>query len=169
MGGGSLVLFVYFLFFGVPFAIDITRSHAARLAWDSLLSMVFFVQHSGMIRRSAKERMARRIPRTYQAALYSIASGTALFALVLLWQPTHQFLFRFHGPARWLALCLAVLARVRRFASFCSLLGLRSLSVRPPSSLPVHPPADLVDARPVDRPRPLQRALERVDRGGRQA
>ncbi len=46
------------------FSIDIARSHAARLAWDSLLCLVFFLQHSGMIRRSAKERIDKwvRVP-----------------------------------------------------------------------------------------------------------
>lgn len=110
IGGGSLVLFAYFLLFGVPFAIRIAPSHAARLAWDALLCVAFFLQHSGMIRRGAKERMARRVPGIYYPALYSIASGTALCALILLWQPTDQFLFRLPGPARWLSGCLSVLA-----------------------------------------------------------
>ncbi len=109
-GGGSLALFAYFLLFGVPFAVEITHSHAARLAWDSLLCGIFFLQHSGMIRRGAKERMAKRVPVIYYPAVYSIASGTALFALILLWQPTNQFLFRLHGPACWLSVCLSVLA-----------------------------------------------------------
>jgi methanethiol S-methyltransferase len=109
-GGGSLVLFAYFLLFGVPYVIGIAPSHAVRLAWDSLLCVVFFLQHSGMIRRGAKERMAKRVPGIYYPAVYSIASGTALFALILLWQPTNQFLFRLHGPARWLSVCLSVLA-----------------------------------------------------------
>jgi protein-S-isoprenylcysteine O-methyltransferase Ste14 len=110
IGGGSLALFAYFLLFGVPFAIEITPSDAARLAWNSLLCVLFFLQHSGMIRRSAKERMAKRVPVIYYPAVYSIASGTALFALILLWQPTSEFLFCLHGPARWVSVCLSVLA-----------------------------------------------------------
>lgn len=110
LGGGSLILFAYFLLFGTPFGIDIAHSHAARLAWDALLCLIFFLQHSGMIRRSAKERIAKRVPVIYYPALYSIASGAALFTLVLLWQPTNQFLFRLHGPARWLSICLALVA-----------------------------------------------------------
>jgi protein-S-isoprenylcysteine O-methyltransferase Ste14 len=109
-GGGSLVLFAYFLLFGTPFAIDIAHSDAACLAWDALLCLIFFLQHSGMIRRSAKERIAKRVPAIYYPALYSIASGAALFALVLLWQPTSQFLFRLHGPARWLSVWLSLVA-----------------------------------------------------------
>ena len=59
IGGGSLVLFAYFLVFGTPSLFDIAHSHAARLAWDSLLCLAFFLQHSVMIRRGAKERIAK--------------------------------------------------------------------------------------------------------------
>lgn len=114
-GGGSLVLFVYFVLFGAPLAVDIWRSQAARLAWDALLCGVFFFQHSGMIRRGAKERIARRVPATSYPALYSIASGSALLALILLWQPTDQFLFHLPGPVRWVSGGVA-LAAVAGFA-----------------------------------------------------
>ena len=110
IGGGSLVLFAYFLLFGVPFAIRIAHSHAARLGWDSLLCLAFFLQHSGMIRRSAKARLARQVPTTYYPAFYSIASGTTLCALILLWQPSTEFLFGLHGPAPWLSVSLSGLA-----------------------------------------------------------
>jgi protein-S-isoprenylcysteine O-methyltransferase Ste14 len=121
IGGGSLVLFVYFLLFGPPFPIAIAHSHATRLALDSFLCLAFFVQHSGMIRRGVKQRIAERIPSTYHSALYSIASGACLFALVLAWQPTTNFLFRLQGPARWLSAAIALLA-VAGFA-----WGIRSL------------------------------------------
>lgn len=109
-GGGSLGYFAYFLLVGPPSAIDLGGSHAARLAWDSLLCLVFFLQHSGMIRRGTKARLAQRVPAIYYPALYAIASGAALFAVVFLWQPTHQILFRLRGPARWLPAGLVVLA-----------------------------------------------------------
>jgi methanethiol S-methyltransferase len=110
IGGGSLLLFAYFLYFGAPFAVRIARSGASRLAWDSLLCIVFFLQHSGMVRRSAKTYVARRVQAIYHPALYSIASGMALSALVLFWQPTDEFLFGLHGPAPWLSGLLAALA-----------------------------------------------------------
>ncbi len=83
IGGGSLLLFVYFLLFGTPSPVDVAQSDTARLAFDAVLCLAFFVQHSGMIRRGAKQRLAKRIPSTYYPALYSISSGACLFALVL--------------------------------------------------------------------------------------
>jgi len=145
IGGGSLLLFTCFLLFGTPWPIDIAHSDPARLGWDALLCLVFFVQHSGMIRRSAKERMARRLPAMYQPALYSIASGLALFALILLWQPTRQFLFHLHGPVRWLSGCVALSAiagflwgvcSLRRFDPFGTAPLTASLRGARPPSLP---------------------------------
>jgi protein-S-isoprenylcysteine O-methyltransferase Ste14 len=121
IGGGSLVLFVYFLLFGTPSPIGIAHSDPACLAIDAALCFAFFLQHSGMIRRGAKQRLAKRIPTTYHPALYSIASGVFLCALVVAWQPTTDFLFHLRGPARWLSAAIAVLA-VAGFA-----WGVRSL------------------------------------------
>ncbi len=110
IGGGSLVLFFYFLLFGTPSPISIAHSDAARLAIDAALCLAFFLQHSGMIRRSAKQRLAMRIRSTYHPALYSIVSGAFLLPLVLAWQPTTTFLFRLPGPARWLSAGVVLLA-----------------------------------------------------------
>ena len=110
IGGGSLLLFVYFLLFGTPSRIGIAHSDAGRLAFDAVLCLAFFIQHSGMIRRGAKQRLAKRMQSSYHPAVYSIASGACLLALVLAWQPTTNFLFRLQGPARWLSAAIALLA-----------------------------------------------------------
>src|SRR5512144_1002430 len=99
IGGGSLLLFVYFLLFGTPSRVGIAHSDAGRLAFDAVFCLAFFVQHSGMIRRGAKQRLAKRMPSSHLPAVYSIASGTCLLALVLAWQPTTNFLFRLQGLA----------------------------------------------------------------------
>jgi protein-S-isoprenylcysteine O-methyltransferase Ste14 len=58
------------------------------LGWDAALSLSFFFQHSGMVRRGFRDRyLARIVAPPYQPAVYSIASGIALTAVVLLWQP----------------------------------------------------------------------------------
>jgi methanethiol S-methyltransferase len=121
IGGGSLVLFVYFLLFGAPLRASLAHSEPTRLAWDALLCIVFFLQHSGMIRRGVKDRIARRIPAACYPALYSIASGIALTALILLWQPSDRLLFRLGDAWRWLSAGMA-LAAVAGFA-----WGVRSL------------------------------------------
>lgn len=144
IGGASLLLFVYFLFFGVPLAVEITPSPTARIAWNGLLCAAFFLQHSGMIRHGVKKRLARRIPMIYHPALYSIASGIVLFAVILLWQPSPQLLLELHGPPRWILLGLSMLAMagfawgvhsLREFDPFGTLaLRARVRGVPPPAA-----------------------------------
>jgi len=132
VGSVSLLLFAYFVLLGSPFFLPIANSHAARLVFDSLLCLGFFVQHSGMIRRGPKNRIAKCVGAMYQPAVYSIASGAALITVVLLWQPTNEFLFRLRGSARWFSVCLALLA----VAGF--VWGVRSLGVFDPfGTLPI--------------------------------
>jgi protein-S-isoprenylcysteine O-methyltransferase Ste14 len=107
-GVGSLALFVAFPLGSRP--VPIAMSKAGALWWDTLLSLLFFTQHSGMIRRRFREFVSGPVPAPYQRAIYSVASGIALSALVLLWQPAEGYLWRLQGLFRWAAHALALVA-----------------------------------------------------------
>jgi protein-S-isoprenylcysteine O-methyltransferase Ste14 len=110
-GGGSMLLFGVFLFFGPLRLIHMGWSEPATLAWDGLLSLVFFVQHSSMLRRGFRQRLARIIPPHYHGALYAISSGFALTAVVIFWQSSSIGLYALEGVPRWLVrglFCLAM-------------------------------------------------------------
>ena len=72
------------------------------------------VQHSGMVRREFRDRTSGIIPRRYGRAVYSIASGLLLTAIVTLWQPSDTHLFVLDGPFR-LAAYAGVLAAIAVF------------------------------------------------------
>jgi protein-S-isoprenylcysteine O-methyltransferase Ste14 len=78
------------------------------LFWDAGLSFLFFLQHSGMVR--PRFRAVLHVPQHYQGAIYAIASGVALLAVVLLWQPTDVALLVLEGAPRWAAHVCAILA-----------------------------------------------------------
>lgn len=80
------------------------------LPWDALLSLAFFAQHSGMVRRSARARLAAVIPSHYQGAAYAIASGIALALVVALWQPSETRLLVLEGAPRWTMQAVGALA-----------------------------------------------------------
>ena len=80
------------------------------LPWDALLSLAFFVQHSGMVRRSVRARLSAFVPPRYQGALYSIASGIVLALVVALWQRSETRLIVLEGVPRWIAQSLSFLA-----------------------------------------------------------
>ena len=110
VGGGSLVLFGVFLAVG-PFTP--VRFHASQyqiLLWDGFFSLLFFVQHSGMVRKSSRIRLARILASHYHHSAYSIASGIVLTAVVILWQPTQTVLYRAEGSVRLLFGGVSVLA-----------------------------------------------------------
>jgi methanethiol S-methyltransferase len=110
IGGGSLVLFGLFLVSGPIATVRFDVSERQALLWDAMLSVVFFIQHSGMIRTSFRDRLAPVVPRHYQPAIYAIASGIALTAVALLWQPSQTFLYQAEGLLRWMLRAIAVFA-----------------------------------------------------------
>jgi len=107
-----MFLFGVFLFFGPLPLVRMGYSEPVALAWDGLLSLVFFGQHSSMLRRGVRGQLARVIPAHYHGALYAIASGVVLIAVVVLWQPSSVLLYAFEGSSRWLVRGLFLLAMV---------------------------------------------------------
>jgi protein-S-isoprenylcysteine O-methyltransferase Ste14 len=102
IGGISLLLFLIFLFNGSFNFIDLGFTDFAGLTWDVLLSMVFFVQHSGMIRRRFRSRLSTLIPSHYIDAVYAITSAVTLTAVIILWQPSSTVLYELQGSLRWM-------------------------------------------------------------------
>lgn len=102
IGGCSLLLFLIFLYVRSFGWINLGLSKPMELAFDSMLCMVFFVQHSTMIRKSFKNRLCKIIPAYYHGAVYSITSGTILLILIVLWQDSHHLLFSLTGELRWI-------------------------------------------------------------------
>jgi methanethiol S-methyltransferase len=109
LGLGSVILFA-----GAPLgALRILRPDwplATILLWDTGLSLLFFIQHSGMVRRPFRAWMGRLVDPQYHGAIYGIASGVALAAVVLLWQPSQALIFVLAGPARTLTAGLSLAA-----------------------------------------------------------
>lgn len=108
-GAGSIALFAL-----APIgSLRVFRTEwplASVLLWDALLSLAFFIQHSGMVRRGFRGRLARFIPSRYHPAVYAIASGVVLAAVVVLWQPSGGPLLVLDGFARWIAQGASLLA-----------------------------------------------------------
>ncbi len=101
LGGLSLLGFFAVLLIGPFELVPLGLGPRATLAWDAMLCLVFFAQHSVMVRRAFRESVGWAVPAHYQSAVYSIASGVVLLLVVGLWQHTHVVLFSAAGPARW--------------------------------------------------------------------
>ena len=128
-GGGSLMAFLVFLLAGSPELINLKLRTNEALWWDAGLSMAFFIQHSGMVRRSFRQRLAHFLPEEYEGAIYAIASGIVLLALIVLWQKSFPVFTVSRGVFRWLFYVVYLLS----FTGF--IWGTRALKVFDPYGL----------------------------------
>ena len=131
IGGASLLAFVVFVLNGPVRVVRLASTPASALLLDGLLCGAFFVQHSGMVRRSFQDRIARFVPRPYVPAIYAIASGLALGVLLVAWQPTGLVIASAGGPFRWAVRSLAVVAVVVFVAGVRALRYFDPFGVRP--------------------------------------
>ena len=122
-GCGSIILLIGARAFGYS---NHGWSEPTILAWDTALSLLFFVQHSGMVRTSFRSRLATVVATRYLGAIYSIASGIALSIVVVFWQRSQIHLFQPEGMLLWLARVCA-LSAIMIFA--LSIYSLRSFDM----------------------------------------
>jgi protein-S-isoprenylcysteine O-methyltransferase Ste14 len=110
LGGGSIILFGWA---GRPSLVHMQLSPIDALMWNAFLSLIFFIQHSVMVRRSIRTRMAVVIPLRYDGAFYAITSGFVLALVTLLYQRVEAPpLFVLHGVPRLIAYVIALLSVV---------------------------------------------------------
>jgi protein-S-isoprenylcysteine O-methyltransferase Ste14 len=110
---------------------DFGWSERTILLWDTFLSFVFFVQHSGMVRRSFRQRLAAVMSPRYHGAIYTIASGIALTAVAIFWQRSETTLLLLQGiPRLILSVCSLLALLVFAFSAY-SLRSFDPLGIGP--------------------------------------
>jgi protein-S-isoprenylcysteine O-methyltransferase Ste14 len=102
IGGGALLLFMLFLYFGPLRLMGLNLSSTNALLLDTVLCFLFFIQHSVMIRNSFRQKLIRYIKMEYEPAFFSIIAGLFLLTLLFLWQDVSQTLFVSQGTFRLL-------------------------------------------------------------------
>jgi methanethiol S-methyltransferase len=101
LGGLSLLVFMIYLFVGSLNLLNLHLDENGVLWLDAALSLLFFIQHSGMIRKLFRRWLARFISEEYTGAIYTIASGIMLLLVILLWQTSAQTVITPSGLLRW--------------------------------------------------------------------
>ncbi len=102
IGSISLFLFFHFVICGPFKAFDFQFSISTAIVFNFLLSAVFFIQHSLMIRKAVREKIDRYLPKESFYAFHSICSGILLGSTVLLWQETDLLLLSVSEPYNYL-------------------------------------------------------------------
>jgi protein-S-isoprenylcysteine O-methyltransferase Ste14 len=101
-GGTSLMLFGLFLLAGPLYDVNLGLSNSTSLGLDLALCLIFFLQHSVMVRKSFQRRLGLIVPEHYHTAVYAITSGAVLLLFLFFWQPTDAMIASAAGPLRWL-------------------------------------------------------------------
>lgn len=101
IAGGSLVGFCIFLISGSFQILPLRFGTAGTLAFDAALSLIFFTQHSGMLRKAFREKVVKIFPVPYYNAVYAIASGITLIFLLVFWQQSAVVIYETGEVLRW--------------------------------------------------------------------
>ena len=109
-GGGGMLAWMLFLLMGPLVGFDWGLGQLASLLMDTLLCLLFFAQHSIMVRRRFRLWLTRIVRIEFHGALYASASGACLLALALCWQPAGDVFWRPVGPVRWVMILLFLTA-----------------------------------------------------------
>ncbi|MFC1523946.1 hypothetical protein ACFL6N_04065 [Thermodesulfobacteriota bacterium] len=122
IGSISLITFFAFVLGGPINIIDLELDSTGVLLTNTFLSIMFFVQHSLMVRDSVQSKIIKIIPRISFYAFHSIISGTILFWVIFLWQESPEIITSIPEP-------YVYLLRFLQFISISGLIwGVKSLS-----------------------------------------
>lgn len=130
-GGLSMIAFAVFLYAGPLGQVQLELGLWGGMAMNALLSLIFFVQHSVMVRTWFKNWLVRLVPVHFVGAIYAIASGIALLSVVLLWQESERVIASATGALWWTTRALFVLAAGGIVWGALALGDFDSLGLRP--------------------------------------
>ena len=99
----NMLLFLIFLLVGPFHIVKMEFSESHLLVWNGILSILFFIQHSGMIRTGFRTRLNRVVPSHFNGALYTIFSSIVLTGVIILWQPSVIVVYELQSYARWIS------------------------------------------------------------------
>jgi protein-S-isoprenylcysteine O-methyltransferase Ste14 len=131
IGGTSLLAFGAFLYSGPVRFFNLSESGSGALLIDFGLCMVFFIQHSGMVRKPFQNRLGVFVPSYFNGAIYTIVSGLTLFVLMALWQPAGVLLFSVGSPYCWILRAFFVASILGFVWGIRSLKSFDGFGVRP--------------------------------------
>ncbi|WP_319522554.1 isoprenylcysteine carboxylmethyltransferase family protein [uncultured Desulfosarcina sp.] len=131
LGGGGMLAWLVFLILGPLFTVPMDLTIPGRLLVDMFLCLLFFVQHSFMVRRRFRVWLTRTVRADFHGALYASVSGFCLLLLIALWQPVGAPLWIPPSPVRWFAAAMFLVAGIVGWWGSRSLGEFDALGVKP--------------------------------------
>jgi len=131
LGALSGFMFLIFLFTGSYTVVDFGLRTQTALLLNAFLSLLFFLQHSIMVRKRFKAWLGKFIPEFYHNALYGITSAFTLILVLLLWQKVFVFIMSADGIFYWMLRALFLLCLVGFGWGATALGSFDALGVKP--------------------------------------
>ncbi|BBO85121.1 hypothetical protein DSCO28_56870 [Desulfosarcina ovata subsp. sediminis] len=131
LGGSGMLAWLLFLLVGPLIQLDSGFSTTGRLLTDALLCLLFFVQHSIMVRQRFRLWLTRSVRVDFHGALYATVSGACLLTLVCLWQTAGPPLWTPPQWIRWLMTALFLSAGIGAWWGSRALGEFDALGVQP--------------------------------------
>jgi methanethiol S-methyltransferase len=102
LGAVSLAGFGLFLLAGPFSPLDFELGFYGLLLANTGLSLVFFLQHSILLRKRFRDRVLEYIPKPYFGSFFAISSSLALLFMIIAWQESSCILFSAQGMYRFI-------------------------------------------------------------------
>ena len=131
LGNVSGVMLLIFLFVGSYTIVDFGLHTSDALILNAFLSIIFFLQHSIMVRKGFKKWLGKFMPEIYHGAFYGITSAIALLLVLIFWQKVLVSVTSAEGIVFWLLRALFFLCLVGFFWGAQALGSFDALGVKP--------------------------------------
>jgi protein-S-isoprenylcysteine O-methyltransferase Ste14 len=120
-----------FLFIGSFTIIDLHLSEKSALLIDAFLSIIFFLQHSILVRKGFKQWLGKFMPDVYHNAFYGLTSVIALLLVLVFWQKSPTIIASADGIVYWILRGLFCICLAGFFWGVKSLGSFDALGVKP--------------------------------------
>jgi len=110
IGTISMLMLLVFLFFGTINFIDLGFSEVFSMVFNICMCMVFFIQHSIMVRRPFRKWLGKFLSSDFHGALYTISSGIILLLLIIFWQRSSFINISMDGILAWIVRFFFIIA-----------------------------------------------------------
>jgi len=127
----TAIMFMIFLFTGSFTIIDLQLGERNALLIDAFLSIIFFLQHSILVRRGFKQWLGKFMPDVYHNAFYGLTSGITLLLVLVFWQKSPTLIARADEIIFWLLRALFCLSLAGFFWGVNALGSFDALGVKP--------------------------------------
>lgn len=98
----SAIMLALFFFLGSFTIIDLHLDATNGVLIDACLSILFFLQHSILVRKGFRRRLVRILPQIYHHAFYGLTSCVTLLLVLILWQKSPTVIVRTDGVVYWI-------------------------------------------------------------------